>query len=87
MTRIKNYANVLTMNELKQTEENILEQPVNPGDASIFHDRHDGPFRIWMEGQGLAPDASDKVVIDAMRTFFETHNTHTITDYRHNLHR
>lgn len=60
-----------------------LEAPVLPGGESIFFDRHDAPFRRWMEGQGLDPHASDQLVLDAMHQYFETHNTTSITDYSH----
>lgn len=57
----------------------VSDAPVLPGDQSIFFDRHDAPFIRWMEGQGLDPHASDRLVLDAMHQYFEAHNTDSIT--------
>lgn len=70
------------MEETKDRVEAIQpDVPVLPGDDSIFFDRHDAPFIRWMEGQGLDPHASDRLVLEAMRQYFEEHNTNSITDY------
>lgn len=65
-------------NTTNTTEHNVSDRPVQPGDQSIFFDRHDAPFLRWMEGQGLDLHASDRLVLDAMHQYFETHNTDTI---------
>lgn len=62
------------------SESNQLDAPVMPGSDSIFFDRHDAPFIRWMEGQGLDPHASDRLVLDAMSRYVEDRNTTSIID-------
>ena len=64
-----------------RSEPSQLDAPVMPGGDSIFFDRHDAPFIRWMEGQGLDPYASDRLVLDAMNRYVEDRNTTSITDY------
>lgn len=64
-----------------RSESSQLDAPVMPGDDSIFFDRHDAPFIRWMEGQGLDPHASDRLVLDAMSRYVEDRNTTSITNY------
>jgi hypothetical protein len=64
-----------------RSETSQFDAPVMPGGDSIFFDRHDPPFLRWMEGQGLDPYASDRLVLDAMNRYVEDRNTASIIDY------
>ena len=78
MTQVLVGDKVMTMNDTQEMHPISGSEIDAENTQSIFHDRHEGPFVRWMEGQGLSHDASDELILQAMTKHCEARNSASI---------